>query len=100
MPVLKMLYKNNSGKNSKPGTIPFVSIQEFTDLIINTGACNDYFGSREIGIHFNLSKVTEIDELDFTKHLEMKFGEFLEAISRIAEKIPFQTLQALVNLDC
>ena len=48
---------------------------------------SETFGSREIGIHFSLSKMTEINEVDFDKHMQMQFIEFLEAIARVAEKL-------------
>ncbi len=33
MPVIKMLFKNNSGKYTMPGFTPFMSMEEFSDLI-------------------------------------------------------------------
>lgn len=33
MPVIKMLFKHFSGKYTMPGFAPFMSLEEFTDLI-------------------------------------------------------------------
>lgn len=33
MPVIKMLFKNFSGKYTMPGLTPFMSLEEFSDLI-------------------------------------------------------------------
>ena len=87
MPVIKMIYDQYSGRHSHPGTTPFMALDEFYDLIAALEVCNDSFGAREIGIHFNLSKQTEINELNSRKHLQMQFIEFIEATARIAEKV-------------
>ena len=42
---------------------------------------------RDINFAYNLSMMTSPDELYKTRHLEMNFCEFLEALARIAEII-------------
>ena len=74
-----------------------MSLDEFQELIINSGVCSDNFGTREIGIHFNLAKMTEVNEVDFKKHTEMSFIEFIEALGRIAERLDFKSLSKLVS---
>ncbi len=40
---------------------------------------------RDVNLAFNSSTMTEVDEITKTKHLELSFIEFIEAISRISE---------------
>eukprot|EP00357_Protocruzia_adherens_P005256 CAMPEP_0115046052 /NCGR_PEP_ID=MMETSP0216-20121206/48529_1 /TAXON_ID=223996 /ORGANISM="Protocruzia adherens, Strain Boccale" /LENGTH=104 /DNA_ID=CAMNT_0002429079 /DNA_START=1 /DNA_END=315 /DNA_ORIENTATION=+ len=42
---------------------------------------------------FALSMQTHINELDFDKHLEMTFVEFLEALARVAREGPMKILE-------
>eukprot|EP00347_Sterkiella_histriomuscorum_P007903 403347122 len=93
LPVIKMLYKQNSGRYTKPGHTPFMSLEEFQEMITCTNITSESFGTREIGIHFNLSKMTETNEVDFEKHMQMQFIEFIEALGRIAEKLNLETLR-------
>jgi len=67
--MLKLIFQHYSGRYSKPGQPTFMSFEEFFDLINALGVCNDSFGTREIGIHFNLSKQTEINELESRVHM-------------------------------
>jgi len=99
MPVIKMLFKENSGRYTKPGFSNFMSLEEFTDLVTNTGICTENFGQREIGIHFCLAKQTEINELDFDKNREMNQLEFIEAIARVADKVTIDNLQSRLAIE-
>jgi hypothetical protein len=48
---------------------------------------------------FNLSKLTEVDELERDNIFQMSFVEFLEAIARVAEKISPIGLDANRDVD-
>ena len=98
MPALKLLFKQNSGKYSFGGQAPFMSLDEFQELIVNSNVCSDSFGTREIRIHFNLAKMTEINEVDFKKHTEMSFIEFIEALGRVAERLDLKLLRKIVRI--
>lgn len=41
---------------------------------------------RDINVSFTMAMMTQIDELNNDRHIQMNFVEFLEAFSRIAEK--------------
>ena len=56
------------------------------DLITQSGVCDDNFGAREIGPLFNLAMQTNMDEINKTRHMDMQFIEFVEALARIADK--------------
>jgi len=47
---------------------------------------NEHFGNREAGPLWNMSMMTNINEVASEKHLNMTFVEFLEAIGRVADK--------------
>ena len=81
------IYQIYSGKHNIPGDPPYMSINEFYDLIWETNVVDDEFGQREIGTLYNLSMIQRLDELDDDKHMNMTFVEFLEGIARVAEKL-------------
>lgn len=78
-----------------------MSQEEFTDMIVSLGVCDEYFGQRELGMYFSLSKQTYVNEIaEEPWHLRMLFVEFVEVLSRTAEKIPYETLKTkLVGLE-
>ena len=51
------------------------------------GVVTDTFGAKEIGPLFNISMMTSVDEIFQEKHMQMKPIEFVEALTRIAEKV-------------
>ena len=63
-----------------------MSLTEFTALIVASDCLSDNFGAKQIANQFNLSMMTQVDELEKDKHINMAFVEFLEAIVRVAEK--------------
>ena len=62
-------------------------MNEFIELVTNSKVVDDNFGAREIGILFNLSMMTQVDEINKGRHIKMNFSEFLEALSRVAERV-------------
>ena len=55
------------------------------------------FIERECNISFNLSMMTQVDELDSDRIFQMSFIEFLEAVARIAEKVNIQVAASSVE---
>lgn len=51
-----------------------------------SGVCDDNFGAREIGPLYNLAMQTNMDEINQTRHMDMRFIEFVEALARVADK--------------
>jgi hypothetical protein len=43
LPILKAVYGQFSGRKTKPGMKPFMSLDEFEDLVIQAGFVNDIF---------------------------------------------------------
>ncbi|CDW87404.1 UNKNOWN [Stylonychia lemnae] len=85
--VLQDIYYKYYGKDSLPGELKFMSMNEFIDLVTRSGVIDDNFGAREIGIIFNLSMMTQVDEINKERHTQMQFIEFVEALSRVAERV-------------
>ncbi|CAI2364873.1 unnamed protein product [Moneuplotes crassus] len=85
---IDLLFKLNSGKYCKPGKSKFMSLDEFSQMITNSGILESKsLGSGEIGSLFNVSMMTQVKELEFERHMEMNFLEFVEAVCRVAFKL-------------
>jgi len=56
-------------------------------MVEAAGVINDYFTFKEILPIWNLSMMTQKDETNSDKHLNMNFTEFIEAICRVADKL-------------
>lgn len=84
---LKMLYKRFIGKNSLPGGQQYMSLTEFTECIIRSDCLSKNFGAAQIGNQYNQAMMTQVDEIEKDKHINMTFVEFLDALVRVAEKV-------------
>lgn len=69
--TLKEIYTKHSGREAIPGEPKFMSMNEFIDLVTKSGVIDDNFGAREIGVIFNVSMMTYIDEINKEKHFQM-----------------------------
>ncbi|CAG9323140.1 unnamed protein product [Blepharisma stoltei] len=88
--LLKAVYAKYSKLKVKPGQKPFMCLQEFDGICIEGQLLTETFTARETNMAFNLAMMTQPNELDYDRHLQMSFIEFLEAISRVADmaKLP------------
>lgn len=86
MPILKDLYARYSGAKAKPGQKKFVSLDELKRLCTDCDLYAEGFQDREIAIAFNNSVMIQVDEVNYDRHLQLYFVEFIEAFGRIAEK--------------
>ena len=87
MGLLKAIYGQYSNRKVKPGQKGFMSLEEFTEIVMKAEVLNDKFTAREIGVAFNLAMMTQVQELDTDRQYQMVFIEFLEAISRVCDMI-------------
>ena len=85
VPILQAIYKQYSV--SPPGKTRYLGVDEFTKIVTDAGVVDDSFGAREISPLFNLSMMTQVDELSSEKFSQMIMVEFIEAISRVADKL-------------
>eukprot|EP00359_Climacostomum_virens_P001679 CAMPEP_0204897674 /NCGR_PEP_ID=MMETSP1397-20131031/869_1 /ASSEMBLY_ACC=CAM_ASM_000891 /TAXON_ID=49980 /ORGANISM="Climacostomum Climacostomum virens, Strain Stock W-24" /LENGTH=860 /DNA_ID=CAMNT_0052065451 /DNA_START=87 /DNA_END=2668 /DNA_ORIENTATION=+ len=84
--ILDAAYKRYSGRYDKPGKPKTMSLEEFQDICNQSGLVNETFVARNIDVNFNLSMMTQIDELSSRRHLQMSFVEFLEAFCRACDE--------------
>jgi hypothetical protein len=69
MQVLKDVYNKYSGRECLPSEDPYMTMHEFIELINNTKVIDDHFGEREIGIIYNISMMTQVDEINKERHI-------------------------------
>ena len=75
-----------------PGAPKFMSVCEFEDMIVEANCLNDKFGSKQLAAQYNLSMMTQVEEIDSERHINMTFLEFIEAIVRVAENLAIPNL--------
>jgi hypothetical protein len=87
--TLKDIYKKASSIDALPNEDCVMSIGEFTKLIMTTIQNDDALNmnTREIGTLFNLSMMSQVDEIFSERHCQMSFIEFVEAICRVADRV-------------
>ena len=84
---LKKVFDSNSGKYAGPGaTALFMSLEELIVLFEKASLFYQHFGQNEMSIPFNLSMMTNKNELLNDKHINMGYIEFIEVLCRIGEK--------------
>lgn len=91
MQTLKDIYKKAAHMENGPAEDSYMSISEFIELITFSEVCDEQFTNKEIGTIFNLSMMTQVDEIFQDRHMQMSFLEFVEAICRVADKVIFNT---------
>lgn len=87
MNVLRDIYRKFSGRDILPNEEPNMSMQEFIDMVTATKVVDDAFGAREIGVIYNVSMMTQVDEINKERHVRMQFIEFVEALCRVADRV-------------
>ena len=93
-PIIDAVYQRFSGRKTKSNQKSFMAKEEWADLCTRSGLVNELFPARETDLVYNLAMSLRIDELTDTRHLEMTFVEFLEALARACDKAslpPFGT---------
>ena len=85
MPVIENLYKKYSGKKTLPGKKKFMSMEELYQICSTANLFDDNFVDRDVALAFNLSMMTQKDELNDRRIFEMSSLEFFEALARIAD---------------
>ena len=92
LPTLREIYRKFSGKIAMPGAPKYMCCLEFEQLISETGCLSEKFGAKQLSILYNLSMMTQVEEVDNERHINMTFVEFLEAIVRVAERLEIPNL--------
>lgn len=80
-----------SSKTSVSSKNKTVSPTEFLELINDSGLLNDTgvanLSAKDIVSLWNLSMMTQVDEISYDRHVNMNFTEFIEAICRVADEL-------------
>jgi hypothetical protein len=84
--IIENIYKKYSVKKVKPGQKNFMSLDELNDICKGLNLYDETFVERDMNFAFNLSMMTQIDELNNNRIYEMSIVEFYEALARISEK--------------
>ena len=66
---------------------------EFVSMIKKAKIYSDDFGESQIASLYNLSFMTQVDELSKSRFTEMYALEFFEALTRVADMCPFENLK-------
>lgn len=61
-------------------------LDELNDICKQIDLYNENFVEREMNFAFNLSMMTQVDEINQTRFQEMNNVEFYEALARIAQE--------------
>jgi len=64
-------------------------VDEFEDYVMKSGLLNDCLAAREISLVFAQSMMTQVDEINKSRHLEATLLEFMEMNCRLAELASF-----------
>jgi hypothetical protein len=83
--ILQDLFKKYSGRKCLPGQKGFMSLEEFRMVCWEGGIVDCRSTERDVDSCFYLAMMTQEDELFQKKHVEMRFCEFLEAFTRVAD---------------
>ena len=78
----RALFAKHSGRFSLPGRKPYMSVEEFLDMLTGAGLFDQEFAVVKARVCFVSAMAMVPDEQRTTKHREMTFVEFLEAVCR------------------
>lgn len=63
-PIVDSLYRAYSKKKVKPGQRRFMSLDELSEICTKSGLFDENFVDRDVNLAFNLSMLTQVDELE------------------------------------
>ena len=85
--ILDSVYDKYSQKKVRPGEKKFMCLEELIDMCKHSNLFDENFVERDVNLAFNTAMMTQVDELTNERFFRMTFVEFLEAFSRIADKL-------------
>ena len=74
--LFKKLWSIYSGIHTKPGQKPAMMQDEFEAFAVASGLINDGLATSELSLIFDLSMITQVDELEKERHLNAQPLEF------------------------
>ena len=85
----EQMFKVFSGKHNVPGQKPHMEVDEFEMFVTVSGLLNDMLVARDISLIFNLSMMTQVDEVNKGRHCQATLLEFTEMFCRCAQDASF-----------
>ena len=82
-PVWEHLWSENCVNKSGPKR--FVTQEKFLNFVKGSGLLNDQLETEALPLIYNISMMTQIDEVGSTRHLEATLVEFMEMVCRCAD---------------
>ncbi len=62
-----------------------MTASEFENFALQTPFVNDIFAQRDAAYCFNMAMMTQVNDIDYDRHITGQFIEFLEAFCRAAD---------------
>lgn len=69
LPVLKHCYENFGGTALMPGQKFHMNVSEFETFALTVPLCNDMFVQRDACACFSLAMMTQVNDIDYDRHL-------------------------------
>jgi hypothetical protein len=89
--ILDQIWTKYSGMKTMPGKKKYMCVDELRKLIFDSGIEKE-IPERDIPIIFNLSMMTQVDELTSERIFEMSYVEYLECLCRLADRVSLPSL--------
>jgi hypothetical protein len=67
------------------GLMRFMTIDEFLAIFTELNLINQVLTERDVLVAYNQAMMSQVDEINFERHMKMQMLEFLEAIARCAD---------------
>ncbi|CEM39209.1 unnamed protein product [Vitrella brassicaformis CCMP3155] len=83
MKTIRAAFDDYAMRDAGSGLPPYICLPEFNAFCEAANALDGRFTAREVSLAFTLAMMTQVNETDKRRHLEMSFVEFLEAVGRI-----------------
>ena len=64
-----------------------MSFDDFRNFVSESNILGDHLGDRDINVSYNLSMMTQIEEISSSRYLQMNKVEFYEALARLADNL-------------
>lgn len=87
--VFEHLFNSYGGSHKKPGEKHFMTIDEFDNLLTESGLVNDMLYQRDIPVHYNQSMQINVLEIENEKHMKAQYLEYLEMMCRAIDDASF-----------
>jgi hypothetical protein len=96
--ILQSLYDKYTNPVKVLKGVRYLTLTGFQNFVDDTGLIDKCITERDPAILFSLSMMTQVNELDSDRHLQMSFVEFIEAFARLADKLELENQSDKLHL--